>query len=229
MSAEDGDQLDIEVGRYALRTFQITPDGKLCSLYKPYTWEGGKAIATCMSPAKHEEVPNLECHCGIYGTITIEHLVRHYLSVGANKSVAVFAAEGLSYIGSRGLRTKAARIVAYWAIDAYKAYYAKECPGAKGYDDINEMLEAYKFAKHEGEWPPPVPEPVRRPFGYGGGYIGGGGSGGITSTGGATVMPGSGYRLGTYAMHISKLMTQASPAGVAAVQALMEGKVNGGT
>lgn len=105
---------DIEVGRYALRTFKLR-DGKLGSLFQSFTWDDGTAIATCLGKGKggKHEAPAENCHCGLYGTLTLEHLESQYRSQALN-CVAVMAAEGVTYLGDKGLRTAAARIVAYW-------------------------------------------------------------------------------------------------------------------
>lgn len=111
---------DIEVGRYALRTF-ILRDGKLGSLYKSTTWDNGVAVAECHAdsytrPAKPHDAPDENCRCGLYGTLTLDQLLKEYRDRAVH-CVAVFAAEGTTFIGTKGLRTAAARIVAYWVAD----------------------------------------------------------------------------------------------------------------
>lgn len=145
---------DIEVGRYALRTFRLV-DGKLKSLFQSTYWDGGTMIAECRAGTPCDIVPSENCHCGLYGTLTLDHLVKQY-AADARRNVAVIAAEGSTLIGDRGLRTSAARIVAYWAPDqafadyrnadlVFSEVYASICPDARRFEDKTEMLEAYHF------------------------------------------------------------------------------------
>ncbi len=150
--------LDIEIGRLALRTFR-TAKGTLDSIVRGYTWEGGVAIAECLrsdSSPPCKSPPGEACTCGVYGTLTIDQLYREYASYAA-KCIAVIAAEGETIIGDRGLRTAAARIVAYWASDGFDGWryteadardvFAKQCPDAIRFSTVEEMLEAYHFPK----------------------------------------------------------------------------------
>lgn len=147
---------DIEVGRYALRTFWLG-HGSLRSLYQDFYWDQGTAIAECRSdswspPHPDQEVPAHKCGCGLYGTLTIEQLLREYGSY-AKDTVAVIAAEGSTYIGTKGLRTAAARVVAFWHPDegpysdlANKAY--KDIDAVR-YGTVAEMISAYNFPTPE--------------------------------------------------------------------------------
>ena len=143
---------DIEIGRYALRTFD-TSKGKLGSLYKAHSWEGGVAVAECKQvehPCDPASIPGDDCSCGLYGTLTLRQLDHDY-GAKARNCVAVIAAEGPTIIGDKGLRTSAARIVAYWcAEDDFAKVFGRECPDARHFAEIPEMLEAYHF--------PPYPE-----------------------------------------------------------------------
>lgn len=111
--------LDLEVGRYALRTFRFSDDDFLPILNTPnrggWTREG-TCVATCFSPPNYprdlHEAPCLECECGIYGSHSLQDLHAQYSY--AWYFVAVIAAEGKTIVGSRGLRTERARVVAYW-------------------------------------------------------------------------------------------------------------------
>lgn len=160
---------DIEVARYALRTFDIVPLGengrlRLKSLYQVHFWEGGKAIATCLNRDRvHVErngtmawsnhAPPVEgCSCGLYGTLTLDQLLREYGNRARNL-ICVIAAEGGTVIGSKGLRTAAARIVAYWTpVRATELVMERECKDAKAYTNVTQMLSDYKFPPFEGEW-----------------------------------------------------------------------------
>lgn len=217
------DQPDIEVGRYALRTFQGTySGGELRSLFQDHTWDNGVAIAKCLKnkskpkvvnwggddifpvPEPEHDAPDENCECGLYGTLTLDHLLRDYRDRAA-KCVVVFAAEGVTFIGNRGLRTAAARIVAYWTAppvaavpdgpdelgmgpfwragvgylhqpaqseigevlkvlkDPVRDTFATQCPDAKYFPDIHEMLKAYGFPEYHGEFPPTVTHIRERP------------------------------------------------------------------
>lgn len=143
---------DIEVGRYALRTFFLG-HGNLRSLYQDFYWDGGTAIAECRSEPwtplhPDEEVPAIRCGCGLYGTLTIDQLLREYGSY-AKHSIAVIAAEGATYIGTKGLRTAAARVVGYWRPDkgmyADLAERAYKDIDAVRYGTVAEMVNAYDF------------------------------------------------------------------------------------
>jgi hypothetical protein len=150
---------DIEIGRYALRTFQIR-GGRLKSLYRAHYWDGGTAIARCDRQAGHpdESPPAQNCTCGLYGALTMPQLLRDYAKY-ARFGIAVFAAEGMTVIGDRGLRTAAARIVAYWAppigdgvdVDDPAEVFATQCPDAQRFDTVAEMLKAYNLPAEEWE------------------------------------------------------------------------------
>ena len=166
-----GDVPDIEVGRHALRTFQFR-DG-LASLYQLTKWDKGQAIAECRrqpgyvytwsstEPLKLygacPEPPGDRCDCGLYGTLTIKQLLREY-SAYARHGIAVIAAEGATVIGTKGLKTAAARVVAWWApvpgdgeayslmvTDWAERIFAHEVPEATRYATVDELLEAYRF------------------------------------------------------------------------------------
>lgn len=155
---------DIEIGRYALRTFKITDEG-LGSVVKKFTWKNGVAIATCMADKNCKSPPGDGCACGIYGTLDLPALVRQY-EHESRKCVAVIAAEGTTVIGNTGLRTAAARIVAYWCrreataggarIESngplqlevsrplsLRKFFAEQCPDAQHFEAMEQMLAAY--------------------------------------------------------------------------------------
>jgi hypothetical protein len=164
---------DIEIGRHALRTFRLSSDNlQLKSLFQSVIWSGGVMTAECRKSAEEskprcKKCPGEGCHCGLYGTLTLDHLLSQYHADAVN-SVAVIAAEGDTLIGDRGLRTSAARIVAYWTDHpTFVTAYANCCPGAQRFTDIFEMLKAYKFPSPTCKsYPPPnqrhefIPLPV---------------------------------------------------------------------
>lgn len=167
--------VEVEIGRHALRTF-VVQEGKLRSVVQPTYWDSGAMVAEClrqreipvrvsmdalpsrtangyfsygvatrMIPSPCDDTPGEHCHCGLYGTVSLSPLIAQYGS-HARRSIAVIAAEGPTRIGSRGLRTSAARIVAYWVHPRYddhlKAYEAT-CPDATFYLSLEAMLKHY--------------------------------------------------------------------------------------
>jgi hypothetical protein len=94
------------------------------------------------------DAPDSDCRCGIYASLNLENLRRQYAE--ALFMVAVIAAEGKTIIGTRGLRTEYARIVAYW-IPWYQFYMkkvaARECSDAMFYKNLNEMLADYQIPR----------------------------------------------------------------------------------
>jgi hypothetical protein len=140
--------LDLAVGLYALRTFR-TVDGQLASVVQGTGhWGNGVCEARCLksSDADHK-VPADDCHCGIYGTHTLEALFAQYGEF-ACRIVTVIAAEGRTVTGLTGLRTAAARIVAYWCAEPDRSrseadVCAEQCPGARRFYDLNVMARLY--------------------------------------------------------------------------------------
>jgi hypothetical protein len=181
---------DVEVARYALRTFKLNFGGsanaaQTVSVSSASTWgvgesppppaadvepvltavvmagrdhwKDGTATAKCMDSKDHES-PSEGCNCGIYGTLTMQHLVRQYRNEATN-IVAVFAAEGKTIIGDRGLRTAYARVLAYWtneASPAYKEAAQRQFKDAKWYETRQEMLAAFDFPHYEEPKPMPL-------------------------------------------------------------------------
>lgn len=153
---------DIEVARYALRTFRVTPDYGLGSVATDGgNWHNGTCTAWCTAyPSDHIEIfeilhrrcgyhppghhpPEKDCSCGIYGSLSLDHLVRQYYRQCAD-IVAVIAAEGATIIGPRGLRTEHARVVAYWTRYRDISRLAKRQFGsAERFWRINPMLSKY--------------------------------------------------------------------------------------
>lgn len=164
---------DIEVARYGLRTFN-TQAGVLGSVaITGCHWEDGVIEAKCMKgdtirmamwgdeeqlvPITHK-APHKHCSCGAYATVTLQSLVSQY-AAKAQYNIAVVAAEGPTIIGSRGMRTSAARVVAYWTPDTRegkfaKAVYERVCGSeVPHYTDVREMLKAFNFEKYEHPLP----------------------------------------------------------------------------
>ncbi|MEN4464545.1 hypothetical protein VXE65_21245 [Mycolicibacterium conceptionense] len=164
------DTADIEVGRYALRTFLVDrhyrallpltgnarPVGR--RLYAAglaaynhaarSVWAGGVCVARCGRGRSHA-APAEDCSCGVYGATSLESLLDQFPGL-AHNIVAVIAAEGTTIVGDDGLRTSAARVVAYWIqpwpeLDDARAVFAEQCPGAEVFPHLDCMLAAYGF------------------------------------------------------------------------------------
>ena len=201
VSVPDGSLPDVEVGRFALRTFALRyirvtdpalrytgwetvtdlvqrfgwweegPNAVVKvwaspSYAKDGDWEDGTCTATCSRGPQvnrklrqnklgqnvytHEaahQVPDMDCSCGIYGSLSYADLIHQYKR-NAHNIVAVVAAEGATVIGDRGLRTAFARVVAYWVgPDPVHIKVAEvQFSGAKRFDSITDMLPAYGLA-----------------------------------------------------------------------------------
>ncbi len=174
---------DIEVARYALRTFNVE-DGRLMPVAMPVegAWKGGVCQAECVpnlwtmpaprlvvAPDPNHDAPAEGCHCGIYGCLTIEKLKSQY-PLKCMDIVTVIAVEGNTIIGEIGLRTQAARIVAYWSPKReIRKICADTCDGAVGFAKLDDMLAAYGFEPEGTGWPilitPERPRPKLTRFG----------------------------------------------------------------
>lgn len=193
---------DIEVARYALRTFRVQSkpwehydevvcwdnsstttilrssvvpcEAGLYSLYHPIRWTDGTLVAQCRAHINYKiffrgsadpcvEVfmgpgcpnpPEETCTCGVYGAVSMESLWSQY-SLFAETNVAVIAAEGQTMVGDRGLRTTAARVVAFAATEK-STFFAQQCPEATHYPQLNDMLTAYGFEPWGRHWGRPL-------------------------------------------------------------------------
>ncbi|EIU51611.1 MULTISPECIES: hypothetical protein [Mycobacteriaceae] len=151
---------DIEVGRYAVRTFSIDRRrGTLVPVSiashldsigvdSRAVWEDGVCVARCAHGHNHP-APSDDCSCGIYGATSLASLHSQFPDLVAS-IVAVIAAEGPTIIGNAGLRTSAARVVAYWchpgpAFDAARTVLAQQCIHAQHFDVLTAMLAAYNI------------------------------------------------------------------------------------
>lgn len=151
---------DIEIARYGLRTFNLS-SGMLRSVFKSYTWEGGVCVAQCLAdrPCGSKDIPNEKCGCGIYATTTLDSLLSQYRTA-TQECVTVIAAEGTTIIGDRGMRTAAARIVAYWCRPHHEDLLRAQCPEAEHFPDPNDMLAKFGFDSPSSAFPPTPPKPV---------------------------------------------------------------------
>lgn len=162
---------DLEVGRYALRTFR---HDWLPPLFGPVTrrgngncWADGTCTAVCADlyePGGHA-APHEKCRCGIYGCLILQHLLSQY-PTESRDIIAVIAVEGQTIMGSRGLRTQYARVVAYWTRCLF-LQADHQFVGAKRFENLFEMVKAYGLRVAEeipahpqysqlfegGEWP----------------------------------------------------------------------------
>jgi hypothetical protein len=139
---------DIAVGLKGLRTFKVVDD-QLASVVVAGHWAKGACIATCMSNPNDptHEVPAKGCSCGIYAANSLTALFRQFREE-ARQIICVIAAEGPTVTGQTGLRTAAARIVAWWAAEPdgpEAAVCARECPGARRFYDAEFMARIYRL------------------------------------------------------------------------------------
>jgi|SRR6185369_10946454 len=121
-------------------------------------WEDGTCVARC---SRRHDAPHDNCGCGIYGSLSYYGLLSQYPQ--ARHLVTVIAAEGQTIMGTRGLRTQFARVVAYWAdlVNPYessdytfrpqpfgiqptfKELAQRQFKGAESFDCPIEMTERY--------------------------------------------------------------------------------------
>lgn len=156
---------DIEIARYALRTFGIDRvGGTLKSVSLPGDhWVGGACVAQCLReefgqkfgywfyrehPGPHTSPPkslDTNCDCGIYGANTADYLYSQYPK-HCRELITVIAAKGNTIAGDVGLRTAAARVVAYWSpSQEVRRICVDACPGAKAFTALDAMLADYGF------------------------------------------------------------------------------------
>lgn len=158
----DGDEVELEVARYAVRTF-LVGNTHIVSIAAAARgiWKNGTCEAECLITRdpflveldqfqeyrdnwQPHEAPILKCSCGIYGCLTLGGLLQQFPSA-ATRMIAVIAAEGKTIIGPVGLRTAAARVVAYWMSDTLARYTTvlRSLPEAKVYHSPSIMCEDY--------------------------------------------------------------------------------------
>jgi hypothetical protein len=207
--------LNFEVGRKGLRTFAVEK-GRLKSPMSPggpSYWDNGIAVAECRRWRDEDdrenctESPNENCRCGLYAMHTLDELFKQY-GQWARQCVAVIACQGTTYIGTKGLKTASAQIIAYWTHEQAKVHlqvFRQQCPEAVGFTDIQEMLKTYGFPECDFKAAEP-PRYDRPPPGYQVQM----GPVSFSSTG----SPASWSK-------IEPLMRSATPGGVAAVKGLL--------
>lgn len=165
---------DVEVARYGLRTFN-TQSGRLGSVAMSAHWDKGVIEAKCLKESSTsiritqwgDEVleyspthraPQENCSCGAYATVDLQSLIKQY-APRARINVAVIAAEGPTIIGAKGMRTSAARVVAFWTPEdalgrQAKTVYERVCDTEpKYYCDIREMLKDFNFPEYKKPLP----------------------------------------------------------------------------
>jgi hypothetical protein len=140
---------DIEIARYALRTFTVGANSdELSSVAMSGSyWRNGTCEAECLAGGDRQRpmhpAPHEGCTCGIYGTLSLDSLTRQF-TYQSTHLVTVIAAEGKTIIGDKGLRTAAARVVAYWSPDKkIRKICKKQLGDAKKFDNLYDMLAAY--------------------------------------------------------------------------------------
>lgn len=149
---------DVEVGRFALRTFRIVWqsdvdwDNGVCEAVcikrteSVYSW-GGNLLGVLQDQLHDPAVPKHDapfegCTCGIYGTLDVAALMRQYWH-NARHLITVIAAEGRTIIGPVGLRTARARVVAYWTPTVWLEQRQEALREAEYYCQLPEMLNEY--------------------------------------------------------------------------------------
>lgn len=154
--------VDLEVARYALRTFHLLAGGAVLSSISVngrVFWDTGTCEAECIHldgafKKYSHSAPHPGCTCGIYGCLSLEALARQY-PVPTQRIVAVIAAEGSTILGSIGLRTQRARVVAFWGWDELvRAVARKQFVGAREYRDMYPMLTTYQLPMHSSVYRP---------------------------------------------------------------------------
>lgn len=165
---------DIEVARYALRTFSFHEGlNKFHSVAVPGDhWHGGVCMAQCfamasphigvgvnyleeeLTPSNYHLAPNLACNCGIYGSLYLDHL-QYQFGGQTRLIVAVIAAEGLTFVGSHGLRTAYARVVGYVIgrvdiADILTTAAKKQFAEAQQFDNVIDMIKAFNLPVFRG-------------------------------------------------------------------------------
>lgn len=101
--------------------------------------------------APRHEAPSEGCGCGIYATLTYEHLEDQYPRE-TGRIVTVVAAEGQTIIGDKGFRTQYARVVAYWCQDDLLDICKTQFKDAKQFPQVNHMLKEYGFTYSPPAW-----------------------------------------------------------------------------
>lgn len=148
---KSGVTADFVIGMLALRTFRIQ-NGELQPITSSINeWENGTCKAVCTKHPEDDEhdAPEPDCTCGIYGALTLDVLLEQWEEPTSNL-ITIIAAEGTTYIGTKGLRTAAARIIAYCTPHQHiRTICTKQCPGARGFYDIDAMLKTHRFPPPE--------------------------------------------------------------------------------
>lgn len=99
------------------RAFDVSPTGELEAVYAPYTWTPGENVAECTSQYLHgnDPLPHEICMCGFwsYHRNDIEHRY-------SDKVRGIVEAYGRTIVGTEGMRSEKAKIVALVLPDAMK-------------------------------------------------------------------------------------------------------------
>jgi hypothetical protein len=146
---EDVQLPDIEIARYALRTFALRENDHLWPVAVDMDcWIDGTCTAECWASdawAVKHSAPDLNCRCGVYGTLSLSHLYDQWAE-HSQRLVCVIAAEGSTILGNKGLRTAYARVVAYWGYDReIRRVARKQFVGAKQHKRLKAMLAEYEI------------------------------------------------------------------------------------
>ncbi|SLH41571.1 hypothetical protein [Mycobacteroides abscessus] len=136
--------IDVEVGRFGLRTFGVDRDGHLLPIGAGdrFDWKDGVCFAECKAGALHRP-PGDGCSCGIYSFDSLEVLRNQYNT--AWQVVAVIAPEGRARVGGNGTVCERARVIALWTADPRLTRKIREATSEKitPYTDLDQMINDY--------------------------------------------------------------------------------------
>ena len=160
-----GEVKDYVVGLHALRTFRLRGLQMESIIAPAGLWKGGVCRAECLggggwAESKHPELPapQVDCACGIYGSLSLDRLTEQYTQY-ANSILAVIAAEGRTIVGTRGIRTQYARVVAWWTPGVYRTGICTvQFKDSKMYASMNRMLRDYGIPKEYDKAVKPDPD-----------------------------------------------------------------------
>lgn len=140
---------DLRVGEtYALRQFQLKPNGFLASRHQPEVWTTGENLFTCMCFDGPHAVPTVDGRCGFYA---YTEAAKNAPAQESEIVHAVVACYGTLVEGEYGVRAEKARIVAVHlpenadarALDRLNSLY----PAVTCFSDYDVMVDEYAIPR----------------------------------------------------------------------------------